>query len=129
MVRSPFPGWSAIQWRDIVPGAQTERRGGAGPVRGLLGGKDPTGRFSFSFCRTFLQTALFLVLLRTHQFPRLRAEVPNRPPDHVARTNRVPSVDLLVRLIEPAAGFRLVMLPFLLGQVFLRGELGVSQRQ
>src|SRR5262249_52436673 len=34
-----------IQWRDIVPGAQTERRGGAGPVRGLLGGKDPTGRF------------------------------------------------------------------------------------
>jgi len=28
------------------PGAQTERRGGAGPVRGLLGGKDLTGRFS-----------------------------------------------------------------------------------
>src|SRR5262245_51611492 len=25
-------------------GAQTERRGGAGPVRGLLGGKDPAGR-------------------------------------------------------------------------------------
>jgi hypothetical protein len=24
-------------------GAQTERRGGAGPVRGLLGGKDLTG--------------------------------------------------------------------------------------
>jgi hypothetical protein len=32
--------------KDIVPGAQTERRGGAGPVGGLLGGKDPTGRFS-----------------------------------------------------------------------------------
>src|SRR5713101_3196352 len=29
------------------PGAQTERRGGAGPVRGLLGGKDLTGHFSF----------------------------------------------------------------------------------
>ena len=28
------------------PGAQTGRRGGAGPVGGLLGGKDPTGRFS-----------------------------------------------------------------------------------
>src|SRR5262249_51808867 len=28
------------------PGAQTERRGGAGPVGGLLGGKDPTGRLS-----------------------------------------------------------------------------------
>ena len=39
---------SAIQWKDIVPGAQTERRGGAGPVRGLLGGKDPTGRFAFT---------------------------------------------------------------------------------
>ena len=25
---------------------QTERRGGAGPVRGLLGGKDLTGRFT-----------------------------------------------------------------------------------
>ena len=25
----------------------TERRGDAGPVRGLLGGKDLTGRFSF----------------------------------------------------------------------------------
>src|SRR5262245_65970845 len=35
---------SAIEGRDIVPGAQTERRGGAGPVGGLLGGKDPTGR-------------------------------------------------------------------------------------
>src|SRR5262249_18745785 len=27
-------------------GAQTERRGGAGPVGGLLGGKGPTGRFA-----------------------------------------------------------------------------------
>src|SRR5262249_21111114 len=30
---------------DSASGAQTERRGGAGPVGGLLGGKDPTGRF------------------------------------------------------------------------------------
>ena len=29
-----------------LSGAQTERRGGAGPARGLLGGKDLTGRFS-----------------------------------------------------------------------------------
>src|SRR5207245_10942213 len=29
-------------------GAQTERRGGAGPVRGLLGGKDLTGGFTYS---------------------------------------------------------------------------------
>jgi hypothetical protein len=32
----------------IAAGAQTERRGGAGPVRGLLGGKDLTGRFSLA---------------------------------------------------------------------------------
>jgi hypothetical protein len=37
---------SAVLRRDIAAGAQTERRGGAGPVGGLLGGKDPTGRFT-----------------------------------------------------------------------------------
>ena len=32
------------------PGAQTERRGGAGPVGGLLGAKDLTGRpFVYGF--------------------------------------------------------------------------------
>jgi hypothetical protein len=30
--------------KDNAAGAQTERRGGAGPVRGLLGGKDLAGR-------------------------------------------------------------------------------------
>jgi hypothetical protein len=30
---------------DNASGAQTERRADAGPVGGLLGGKDPTGRF------------------------------------------------------------------------------------
>jgi hypothetical protein len=36
---------SALQreWHRV--GAQTERRGDAGPVRGLLGGKDLTGRY------------------------------------------------------------------------------------
>src|SRR5689334_12228991 len=41
-----------------TPDAQTERQGGAGPVRGLLGGKDAAGRFrrlgdqsSFTTCR------------------------------------------------------------------------------
>src|SRR5262245_23402852 len=33
---------------DNASGAQTERRGGAGPVGGLLGGKDPAGRFDLS---------------------------------------------------------------------------------
>jgi len=37
------------------PGAQTERRGGAGPVRGLLGSKDPIGRFSFIRIRIVLR--------------------------------------------------------------------------
>ena len=37
--------WSAIQWIDITSGEQTERWGGAGPAGGLLGGKDPAGRF------------------------------------------------------------------------------------
>src|SRR5258708_1988655 len=41
--KSPLRWWSAIQWRNIAPGAQTERRGGAGPVRGLLGGKGLAG--------------------------------------------------------------------------------------
>src|SRR5262245_61964319 len=49
MAETPWEAWSAIQWRDIAAGAQTERRSGAGPVRGLLAGKDPTGRFS---CRS-----------------------------------------------------------------------------
>jgi hypothetical protein len=34
-----------VVMNDIAAGAQTERRGGAGPVRGLLGGKVLTGRF------------------------------------------------------------------------------------
>jgi len=38
------PSWSAKQAVHNAAGAQTERRGGAGLVRGLLGGKDLTGR-------------------------------------------------------------------------------------
>src|SRR5262249_7833369 len=34
----PRAVWSAIQWEDNDPGAQTVRPGAAGPVRGLLGG-------------------------------------------------------------------------------------------
>src|SRR5262245_39698803 len=47
MGSSPFPGWSVIEWERHRGRAQTERRGGAGPVRGLLGGKDLTGRLFF----------------------------------------------------------------------------------
>jgi hypothetical protein len=36
---------SVISWVDIASGAQTERRSGAGPVGGFLGGKNPTGHF------------------------------------------------------------------------------------
>jgi hypothetical protein len=33
--------------KTIVPGAQTERRGGAGPVGDLLGGEAPSAAFRF----------------------------------------------------------------------------------
>src|SRR5262249_56001545 len=36
---APKEGWSAIQWEDSEPGAQTVRPGAVGPVRGLLGGR------------------------------------------------------------------------------------------
>src|SRR5438093_10589527 len=65
---------SAIQWRDIDPGAQTERRGGAGPVGGLLGGKDPTGRF----CR------------RASNVRRVSVHLSNQPRD---RSFQVAAVD------------------------------------
>ena len=43
--------------------AQTERRGGAGPVRGLLGGKDLTGRFCSDYSTTHRVTAALPVIL------------------------------------------------------------------
>ena len=69
-----------IQWRDIAAGAQTERRGGAGPVRGLLGGKDLTGRFSWGIRyggRTIVAnrpTTSWLLLLLTEQLLGFRSE-------------------------------------------------------
>jgi hypothetical protein len=40
-----FPCWFAVQWKDIAAGAQTERWGGARPVRSLLGGKTSPATF------------------------------------------------------------------------------------
>src|SRR5262245_22987932 len=37
--------WFAVQCKDVASSAQTERRGGAGPVRGLLGGKASPAAF------------------------------------------------------------------------------------
>ncbi len=48
MTVAPSKMRSAIMAKATHAGAQTERRGGAGPVGGLLGGKEPTGRFVFS---------------------------------------------------------------------------------
>ena len=72
-----------IQWRDIAAGAQTERRGGAGPVRSLLGGKDLTGRFcyfSLSVLDGFANrpTTSFLLLLLVQQLLGFRAEQTQR---------------------------------------------------
>jgi hypothetical protein len=44
MTTSPFVRGLRYQGCDNAFGAQTGRRGGAGPAGGLLGGKDPTGR-------------------------------------------------------------------------------------
>jgi hypothetical protein len=43
---------------DIVSGAQTGRRGGAGPAGGSLGGKDPTGRRFVYSVGLLIQTVL-----------------------------------------------------------------------
>src|SRR5262245_27564821 len=43
------PGRHRRSGRANRGGPQTERRGGAGPVRRLLGGKDLTGRFASTF--------------------------------------------------------------------------------
>ena len=51
-------------------GAQTERRGGAGPVGGLLGGKDPTGRLLVSVY-TFAELAFISAINRGIAFSKL----------------------------------------------------------
>src|SRR5262249_14383647 len=63
-----------------LPGAQTERRGDAVPVKGLLGGKDPTGRFLIragrtcfpSYCFTFSSSS-FAASARKRRSSRLVA--------------------------------------------------------
>jgi hypothetical protein len=45
MANFPSKRGLAYKERGDQVGAQTERRGGAGPAGGLLGGKDLTGRF------------------------------------------------------------------------------------
>ena len=40
---------ACVTMSEHLPGAQTGRRGGAGPAGGLLGGKDPAGRFALIF--------------------------------------------------------------------------------
>jgi hypothetical protein len=47
MVKPPSGNGLRVTWIRSDAGAQTERRGGAGPKGGLLGGKEPTGRFAF----------------------------------------------------------------------------------
>ena len=129
MVRSLFPGWSAIRWWDIAPSAQTERRGGAGPAGGLLGGKDPAGRF-----RSGVRGQQNQMRPDSYSFFASHPSVsspprgsPRWPGQHITWTNTPPAIDLLVRLFEPAAGLCLVMSPFLLGQAVFGSELGVSQ--
>src|SRR5262249_54487035 len=45
---------SAIEWRDIAPGAQTERRGGAGPAGACLAVRTPPAAFHVEAARSVL---------------------------------------------------------------------------
>src|SRR6478736_6232404 len=64
--------WSAVQWWDIVPSAQTVRRGGVGPVRSLLGGKPHRPLFCVTSLRLGFRRCLLVSDLQ--QFLRLRPE-------------------------------------------------------
>src|SRR5262249_16476476 len=75
----PFEGGLRYTEGDIVSGAQTERRGGARPGGGLLGGRDPTGRFSLCSSRTVFSnspTSSFLSHPTTPQLPPGSVGVP-----------------------------------------------------
>ena len=104
--------------------AQTVPPGRCRAGGGLLGRKDPTGRLRFN---TDARSVLLLAVLRENHFACLGAEVPYGSPHQVSGTSTQRLVDLLVRQIEPAPGFRLVMRLLLVGQAFLRGEPGVGQ--
>ena len=58
--------------------------------------------------RTVCKTVLLLGLRRTHQFPRLFAEVQDGLLLDIVWTNTPPLIDLLRRLLIPAARFRFV---------------------
>src|SRR5437870_8405619 len=65
MVRSPIRSWSAIQCLDIVAGAQTERRGGAGPAGACLAVRTPPAALlSTSAIRSLLLARTFRAGLR-----------------------------------------------------------------
>src|SRR5829696_9231307 len=110
--------------------ALSARRPSAGAVPGRWGAclavRAPPAAFIRSR-RTVWQTALFLVAPGPQQLSCLGAEVPDGLLEFMARANTPMGVDLPVRLLIAPAGFRLVVLPFLRGQVFLGGEPGVSQ--
>src|SRR5262245_49260477 len=109
------------------------RRPSAGAVPGRWGAcwavRTPPAASRRS-CGTVQETVLLLVPIRTHYFPRLFAEVPNDLRNSIARrTNAPPAIDLCLRPLVPAAGFRFVVPPLVLGQARSRGEPGVSQGQ
>src|SRR5262245_34062719 len=70
MVRSPFRSWSAIQWWDIAPGAQTERRGGAGPAGACLAVRTPPA----ASCSVTDGRSVLLLLVQPQQLRGFRPE-------------------------------------------------------
>ena len=96
--------------RVTVP-TQTERRGGAGPVGGWLGGKDPTGRFSMSvnksqFCFFSGSRSLACRVLLQQVFGFLPQQPQRQPP--VPRGVR--DFRLLRRLIDVVHRFSQLLL-------------------
>ena len=73
----------------LRPSAQTDRRCGAGPVGGLLGGKDPTGRFVCGIERLGFQLRVALlarrfIFLFVHQIVQVRGHF--QPQVHTAHS-------------------------------------------
>ena len=108
---------------DIVPGAQTERRGGAGPVGGLLGGKDPTGRFASYSNR---------LSSRSDAVSRNHGSATTSPPARVLRAWSVGSGVLSLRKrTEPSAKAKLAPpgwpLPKAATRFVQRGEISAGR--
>src|SRR5262245_28380409 len=85
-------------------GAQTERRGGAGPVRGLLGGKDPTGRLVFQGYQSEPSTSPPEGVTAAHQVSPLRLGASVRTLPSARQTDMPPGWAVTARVGSQSPG-------------------------